>query len=122
MIAGNRFATVLCHVDDIGDPGSRGVTVHTVEGPLEIILVRKSGRIYGYRNSCPHTGGPLDWMPDQFLDLDRKYIQCATHDALFCITDGMCIAGPCTGEQLIRVPVAVGADGEIILSLAGSPD
>jgi nitrite reductase/ring-hydroxylating ferredoxin subunit len=118
MISGSGSGTVLCRLDDIADPGSRGVTVNTAEGLLDIMLIRKSGQVYGYLNSCPHTGGPLDWMPDQFLDLDRRYIQCATHDALFRIADGVCIAGPCSGEQLTRVSVTQGVDGEIMLSLA----
>jgi nitrite reductase/ring-hydroxylating ferredoxin subunit len=65
-------------------------------------------------NSCPHTGGPLDWVPDQFLSLDRNYIQCATHNALFRFSDGYCVSGTCAGDQLTSVPVAID-DGEVVI-------
>jgi nitrite reductase/ring-hydroxylating ferredoxin subunit len=42
----------------------------------------------------------MDWVTDQFLDLDREYIECATHAALFCIWDGVCVAEPCAGDCL----------------------
>jgi len=116
MSSGSPSGTILCRLDEIRESGSKGITVNTADGLQEIFLVRYAGRIYGYLNSCPHTGGPLDWMPDQFLDLDRKLIQCATHDALFRIVDGVCIAGPCTGEYLIPVAVTVGANGDIMLN------
>ena len=79
-------------------------------------LVREGEQVYGYTNSCPHTGGPLDWVPDQILSLDKQYIQCATHDALFRLQDGVCVSGPCAGERLAAVPVAV-ESGEVVLSL-----
>lgn len=86
------------------------------EDLLDILVVRQGQRVYGYRNSCPHIGGPLDWVADQFLDLHREYIQCATHAALFRITDGVCVAGPCTGDHLVPVPPAV-KDGVVILTV-----
>jgi nitrite reductase/ring-hydroxylating ferredoxin subunit len=46
----------------------------------------------------------LNWMPDQFLDLEGRYIQCATHGALFRFEDGLCLAGPCPGKRLEPVP------------------
>lgn len=105
---------ILCRLDDIEDPGSRGVSVNSGDILQEIIVVRKGVRVYGYLNSCPHTGGPLDWMPDRFLDLERKYIQCSTHAALFRIDDGVCVAGPCSGDRLTPVRLIIEA-GEVIL-------
>lgn len=84
----------------------------TSAGVTDIFLVRKAGEIRGYLNQCPHTGGPLDWVPDQFLDLDRRWIQCATHDALFNIDSGLCIAGPCSGQSLTSVELLL--EGDII--------
>ncbi len=97
----------LCALADLSDPGSRGFRVWRDGAPVEIFLVRRHGRVFAYRNSCPHTGGPLDWVPDRFLDVDERLIQCATHDALFRIEDGRCIAGPCAGQALVAVPVEV---------------
>ena len=77
--------------------------------------MRKNSRLFAYRNSCPHTGGPLDWLPDQFLDIDGELIQCATHDALFRIEDGRCIAGPCAGKALIPVSVEISNDEVFLL-------
>ena len=101
---------ILCNLDDLPEGGARGFSVAGNEKAggeetKEIFVVRFDDNIYGYMNSCPHTGGPLDWVPDQFLNLDNTHIQCATHDALFRIEDGFCIAGPCVNMSLQSVPV-----------------
>mgnify|MGYP001815272121 CR=1 FL=1 len=108
---------VVCRLEDIEDPGSRGMTVTLADGLQDIFIVRQGNRVYGYLNSCPHTGGPLDWTPDRFLDLDGEYIQCAMHAALFRIEDGRCISGPCNGDRLTPVPVKI-ESGSVYLETA----
>jgi len=98
-------ARLLCHLDELEDPGTRGYSVRGPDGPSQIFLVRQGLQVYAYLNSCPHTGGPLDWLPDQFLDLSRETIQCATHDARFSISDGYCLRGPCAGQRLMAIEI-----------------
>lgn len=95
----------LCRVEELSDPGARGFTLRTSDGLKDIFIVRRDAAVHAYLNHCPHTGSPLDWQPDQFLNLDRTLIQCATHLALFRIEDGHCVAGPCAGQALTPVPV-----------------
>lgn len=95
----------LCRLIDLPDPGSRGFSLRTDAGLQDIFVVRRGETVFAYLNHCPHTGSPLDWQPDKFLNLDRTLIQCATHMALFRIEDGRCLAGPCVGQAL--TPVAV---------------
>jgi nitrite reductase/ring-hydroxylating ferredoxin subunit len=102
--------TPLCRLDELADPGGRGFEV---EGQ-EIFVVRRGRLVAAYVNSCPHTGGPLDWVPDQFLDLDRRHILCATHGALFRLEDGHCLAGPCAGDKLTAVAVEI-VEGVVVL-------
>ena len=109
--------TVLCRLDELQDPGSRGVTLRQGDRLLDVFVVRRGRDVYAYINSCPHTGSPLDWKEHEFLSLDRHYIQCAMHAALFRLTDGMCVAGPCTGASLTAISVAVEA-GLVVVSLA----
>jgi nitrite reductase/ring-hydroxylating ferredoxin subunit len=97
----------LCHIDEIPLRGSRGFSVTTAGNVEDLFLVRLPSGVVAYRNSCPHTGGPLDWVPDQFLNLDGNLIQCATHDALFRIEDGACVKGPCVGRSLTAIPVKI---------------
>lgn len=97
----------LCRLDALPDPGSKACVIAGERGPEEIFLVRRGAAVFAYRNQCPHTGGPLDWVPDQFLDLDKRHIQCATHDARFRIEDGFCLVGPCAGRSLAAVAVGV---------------
>mgnify|MGYP003574456400 FL=1 len=106
----------LCDLKDLPQGCSRGFSVKTCFGYEDIFVVHKHDRLFAYRNSCPHTGGPLDWVPDQFLNLDADLIQCATHDALFRIEDGTCIAGPCAGQALTPVSVDI-SNEEIFLRL-----
>ena len=73
-------------------------------------MVRQGTDLFGYLNSCPHIGVPLDWMPNQFLSTDRRRIICALHGAEFTIAEGRCLAGPCLGDHLQKVPLRIEAD------------
>lgn len=98
----------LCALDAIDDPGSKGFEIDCGEQqPLRLFVVRKDGVLAAFRNRCPHTGAPLEWLPDQFFDLDRSFIQCAMHGALFRPEDGYCVRGPCAGQSLDRLELEV---------------
>jgi nitrite reductase/ring-hydroxylating ferredoxin subunit len=101
----------LCRLAEIPDPGSRGFEL----GERAIFVVRRGALLKGYLNSCPHTGGPLDWVEHQFLDYERAHILCATHGALFRLEDGHCLAGPCAGKALSPVDLAI-VGGEVRLA------
>jgi nitrite reductase/ring-hydroxylating ferredoxin subunit len=109
----------LCELDDIPDGGARGFQYRSETDPFDLFVVRRESRLFAYRNSCPHTGGPLDWVPDQFLDVDGCWIQCATHAALFDIESGVCVAGPCAGDRLSPLAVSL-VDGVVRLTVASS--
>lgn len=100
----------ICRVEDIPPGGSRGFSLQAPGRIEDIFVVSASSGLVAYHNRCPHTGVPLDWVPDQFLNLDGDLIQCATHGALFRIDDGVCVRGPCVGRSLtpVRVKVAAG--------------
>jgi len=89
---------------DLEDPGAKGCRVDGFSG-VPLFVVRKDGEVHAYRNRCPHTGAPLEWMPDQFLDLDKSFIECALHGALFRTDNGYCLRGPCAGQSLSSLEV-----------------
>lgn len=93
------------------DPGSKGFDVELDGERLSGFVVRKRGVVRAYRNRCPHTGASLEWQPDQFLDIADSFIQCALHGALFGIDDGRCLRGPCVGQYLQPLEIAVRDDG-----------
>ncbi len=101
----------------IEEPGSRGFALPGQEG-VPFFVVRRPGAVYAYRNRCPHTGAPLEWQPDQFLDIDGSFIQCAIHGALFRVGDGHCLRGPCVNQSLQALPVQV-RDGRILVDVSG---
>lgn len=105
----------LCHLKDIADNSAKGFTVKLDGSETAIFLVRAGNDVYGYINSCPHTGVNLDWMPDEFMDITGKLIQCSTHGALFHIGDGFCCYGPCAGESLQPIKLDI-EDGVIYLA------
>jgi nitrite reductase/ring-hydroxylating ferredoxin subunit len=104
----------LCALAELEDPGSRGFGLNTAEGWLELFVVRRGGRVYGYRNSCPHTGVTLEWLPHRFLDAEGELIQCGLHGALFVVETGECVHGPCLGAFLEPLEVGV-REGWVVL-------
>lgn len=105
------MSRILCALDDVPDGEARGFAV---DGGEDIFVVRRGGDVYGYLNSCPHAASPLDWVENQFMNLDKSHILCATHGAEFRIEDGFCVLGPCRGQSLEPVAVSV-RDGDVVL-------
>ncbi|MCG8379660.1 MAG: Rieske (2Fe-2S) protein [Proteobacteria bacterium] len=83
---------------------------------IQCFLVYQNDHVYSYINRCPHTGVNLDWTAHQFLDSQKKFIQCSTHGALFKIEDGTCLHGPCIGDRLKSVKNVL-ENGQIYLLL-----
>lgn len=104
----------VCHLNELQDPESRGFTL-SINGQIhDFFVIKKSGHIHGYKNTCPHLGAPLNWQAHAFLNTDKSKIQCAMHGAQFIIETGECIYGPCIGGQLAKVDLTV-KNGEIYL-------
>lgn len=107
----------LCALHEIDDPGTRGFELDGMtQWAMRLFVVRKKTVLAAYLNRCPHTGAPLEWLPDQFLDMDNSFIQCAIHGALFRPEDGYCLRGPCAGQSLQSLPVEV-VDGRVLVTL-----
>ncbi len=106
---------LLCELDSLSDPSSRGFSIPWQERHLDLLLVRRGHQVFAYVNSCPHTGANLDWVPDQFLAAEGKHIQCATHGALFRLQDGYCVSGPCAGQSLTPVALEI-LDGGVVVT------
>ena len=110
--------TRLCALDDLSEGASKGWSDDPVRTSAELILVRKKDQIFAYRNACPHTGVSMEWTPDRFLDINKHFIQCGVHGALFRVEDGFCVSGPCVGSSLEAVEVEV-SNGEVMLRCNG---
>jgi nitrite reductase/ring-hydroxylating ferredoxin subunit len=105
----------LCRFDEIGEDTGKEVSLH--DDNTSLCLVRKDAAVYAYVNSCPHTGAPLNWAKDRFLSWDGDMIQCAVHGALFRMSDGRCVWGPCLHRRLTPVPTVM-RNGDVMLANA----
>jgi nitrite reductase/ring-hydroxylating ferredoxin subunit len=92
---------------EIGDPGCREFAIGDGDWPFRGFVVRQGGDIFAYQNFCVHAGHPLNWKPDEFLTKDKSAVMCASHGALYEISSGECIGGPCQGRSLRKVNVEV---------------
>jgi nitrite reductase/ring-hydroxylating ferredoxin subunit len=104
----------LCALADIEDGGSVALSAEIAGETRSLAAVRQGANVYVYINACPHRRLPLDFKPGKFLTHDGEFILCTNHAALFRITDGLCVGGPCVGQSLEAVPVRV-QNGEVML-------
>ncbi|WP_428035164.1 Rieske (2Fe-2S) protein [Amphritea sp.] len=102
--------TPLFNISELADNSAKGLELNQ----RNLFAVSHKGQIYLYENRCPHKGVPLEWMPDTFLDIEKQFIQCSTHGALFTIDEGFCIAGPCSGARLTAVACEI-INGQLCL-------
>jgi nitrite reductase/ring-hydroxylating ferredoxin subunit len=111
-VVGPEHPAFLCHIDEVAEGAAIGVEKELNGGHHAYIVTRSGDQVHAYRNICPHAGRRLDWAPGRFLLKDRVMV-CAAHGACFRIETGLCISGPCKGEELQRVGVRV--EGEAVL-------
>lgn len=102
-------ARLLCRLEEIPESGAKGIEIGEGADALDLILLRRNGRILGYLNSCPHQWTPLDIFPDKFLDRSGNLLICSTHGARFRADDGFCVWGPCQGARLTPVAIKIEA-------------
>ncbi|HEU4602531.1 MAG TPA: Rieske (2Fe-2S) protein [Steroidobacteraceae bacterium] len=102
---------------DLPNPGSREFKIERAQWPLYGFVVRKGDVIAAYLNRCPHAGHPLNLRPDKFFTPDEALLMCNSHGALFEPESGRCVAGPCTGKALVRIPIRVEGD-EVLLDVS----
>ena len=104
----------LCDLQQLEATQAKSLTTEIHGRTTDIFLVRNPDGVFGYIDRCPHTGTPLEWKVDHFLDDRFEHIVCATHGAQFRIENGYCFAGPCKQQSLTALTVVV-EDNKIYL-------
>ena len=108
----------LCRLEEIEDGQAHGFVLPAAAGAghareVEILVYRSGDELRGFLNECPHIGAPMEWMPNRFMSEDGRHLRCANHGALFRPEDGYCVEGPCEGDSLKPVSIAL-RDGMVI--------
>ncbi len=120
MRSGEVEVFVVCAAESIepGDAKAFSLSRITETGesrPFPIVVVRTDANGYfGYVNTCPHQRTWLNIGTGEFFSRDRAFLRCGRHGATFEIDTGLCVDGPCRGESLNPIALAV-IDGEVCL-------
>lgn len=110
----NKFR--VCNVEQLKQKKTLTWNKTVQDEEKACLLIYENEQLFTYINSCPHTGVNLNWKPNEFLNHEGTYIQCAMHGALFKIDNGQCLHGPCLGESLKPIQSEV-IDGQIYVYL-----
>jgi len=108
--------TALCGVDEVPDDNGLERVFGAGARAFRVVLFRVAdgdgSGIRAYVNECPHVQIPYHFSADVFCVYDiegRRDLMCAHHAAMFHLDDGQCYDGPCKGERLIEVDIALDA-------------
>ncbi len=103
----------VCRRDQLLSPadGGRAVAfeIQRQGKVMPAFAIEFEGEVHAYVNVCPHRGTSLDWQPGEVFDETGLYLICATHGALFEPDTGLCLAGPCQGATLTKIPLKLDA-------------
>jgi nitrite reductase/ring-hydroxylating ferredoxin subunit len=80
----------------------------------QAFAIRHGGQVRGYLNRCAHVPVEMDFQLGEFFDLERRYLICSVHGALYDPSDGACLLGRCQGRGLTPVPL-LERDGAVYL-------
>jgi nitrite reductase/ring-hydroxylating ferredoxin subunit len=105
-----RGGRVIARVDELQPGGVKKFWLICQKYRVDAFLINHGGSYYAYVNRCRHMTTPLDFIRDQFLSEDGRYLMCYTHGALYEPGTGLCVAGPCKGRSLYPLHVQVDHD------------
>lgn len=105
-MAGVDGRVVLCQSAELvnGGKGYR-FSIEKDGEKIPAFVIRFEGRVHGYVNQCSHQAFELDWNPGEFFDLNRQFLMCSTHGALFHPENGDCVFGRCNGAGLKKLDI-----------------
>ena len=106
--------TDVCALSDVAEGKSRVVPFGRGWPGFELIVVRTGNNVFGYVNECAHMAVPLNLLDDYGVATNAHRILCDHHYATFRFSDGYCLEGPCQGESLTAVPLAVRGERIVI--------
>jgi nitrite reductase/ring-hydroxylating ferredoxin subunit len=79
------------------------------------LVGRAAGATHAWANVCLHQPTALDVTADLVehapgvraapMDDDRVHLMCHSHGALYRVADGLCLQGPCEGQELVAIDV-----------------
>lgn len=119
MVAESRQGgRVIARVEDLSPGSVKKFWLICQKYRLDAFLINDRGNFHAYINRCRHMPTPLDFVRDEFLSDDGRFLRCYTHGALYEFATGLCIDGPCKGESLYRLPLRIDR-GEV---LVGCPE
>lgn len=94
---------------DVPSNGTLRCEVRRGDRGREVILRRAGREVVAWRNSCPHQPEVRLDPGDGAIVRDGQLV-CHEHGARFECGDGRCTAGPCRGDALDEIAVAVRDD------------
>jgi len=106
-------ALPLCAVNALAERGRAYVwDVLHYRQPATAFALRFDGRVVAYLNRCAHVPTQMDWQAGEFLDIDRRWILCSIHGAVYEPADGRCVGGPCGRGRLVTI-ATMERDGQV---------
>jgi nitrite reductase/ring-hydroxylating ferredoxin subunit len=102
----------VARTDEVGAGRTKKFFLQCAGREVEAFVLNHDGAFFAYVNKCCHIPMTMDWVENQFLTEDERFIQCATHGALYEPASGECVSGPPIGQCLTAVPLIV-RDGVI---------
>ena|SRR5688500_10782498 len=107
-------ARVIAKVEELSPGNVRKFWLICQKYRVDGFLINDRGSFHAYVNRCRHMPTPLDFVRDEFVSDDGRFLRCYTHGALYEFSTGLCVDGPCKGESLFRLPVRIDR-GEVLV-------
>jgi nitrite reductase/ring-hydroxylating ferredoxin subunit len=103
----------LCASEDLQERG-KAITFDVLHyrEPARAFALRFEGQVVSYLNRCVHVPTEMDWQDGEFLDMDRQFIMCSIHGAVYEPDTGRCAGGPCGRGKLTALQVQE-RDGQV---------
>jgi nitrite reductase/ring-hydroxylating ferredoxin subunit len=109
----NEEPQLLCASDELAERG-KAITFDVLHyrEPARAFALRIEGQVVAYLNRCVHVPTEMDWQEGEFLDMDRQFIMCSIHGAVYEPDTGRCAGGPCGRGKLTSLRVQE-RDGQV---------
>jgi nitrite reductase/ring-hydroxylating ferredoxin subunit len=99
------IGTLIASLSEVPEAHAREFRFGQGLSAFRMIVARSEGTVQGYLNLCPHLSLPLNEATDDTIFIRGSLLVCVRHFAQFQVCTGICVAGPCLGSRLDRVPI-----------------